>query len=142
MRKNEPISKVMQPADAAASVHIDQKLSEVRRKLAAPGVHHVAVLSGQTLMGMISATDMLKMTFTAYGGDERSFDAYLDHEFKIADVMTRSLNTLSTESSVREAVHQLAEGMYHAVPVVDALGHFAGLVTSTDLLRHMRTMYE
>lgn len=137
MRKNELVTKVMQPATKIQSVHVDQKLSEVRRILGDHQVHHVPVLSGDKIVGMISATDILKMTFTAYGGDDRAFDAYLDHEFKIADVMTPNLNTLTEHGTIREVAQLLSEGNYHSVPILDAGGTFVGLVTSTDLARYV-----
>ncbi|MBA2661569.1 MAG: CBS domain-containing protein [Bradymonadaceae bacterium] len=141
MRRNELITKVMQAADQIQTVHVDQKLSEVRQILAENRFHHVPVLSGDKLVGLISATDMLKMTFTAYGGDDRAFDAYLDHTFKIEDVMTQSLTTVTDHATIREVTALLSEGHYHAVPVVDANDKFVGLVTSTDLVRHLGELY-
>jgi CBS domain-containing protein len=141
MRKNELATKIMTPASKVKSVHVDQKLSEVRHILGDHQVHHVPVLSGDTLVGLISATDMLKMTFTAYGGDDRSFDAYLDHEFKIEDIMTRSLTTLNTHATIREVALLLSEGVFNSVPILDENEKFAGLVTTTDLARHVHDLY-
>lgn len=142
MRKNEPVTKVMQPAAEVDTVHVDQKLSEVREILSDHRVHHVPVLSGEKLVGLISATDMLKMTFTAYGGDDRAFDAYLDHEFNIEDVMTQSLTTLKDQNTVRDVATLLSEGLYHSVPILDEDDNFVGIVTSTDLVRYLRELYD
>ena len=141
MRKNDPVVNLMTPVADLETVHVEQPLSRVRQILAETGVHHVPVVSGEKIIGLISATDMLKMTFTAYGGDERSFDAYLDHEFKIEDVMTRSLITIAREKSVRDAAELLSEGTFHALPVVDG-EKLVGIVTSTDLIRHLRGLYD
>lgn len=140
MRKNELITKILTPASEVHSVHVDQKLSEVRHLLAEYNIHHVPVLSGESLVGLISATDMLKMTFTAYGGDERSFDAYLDHEFKIEDVMTRELSTLTSKSTIREAALMLSEVDFNSLPIVDD-DTFVGLLTTKDLARHVHDLY-
>ncbi len=142
MKKNEPIDHVMQNIEKLNPVHVDQKLSKVRQLLADQKTHHIPVLSGKKLVGLVSATDMLKMTFTAYGGDDRAFDAYLDHEFKIEDVMTRSLITLTHKHTVRDAAELLGQGTFHALPVVDDDGNCMGMVTSTDLINHLRELYD
>ena len=140
MKKNESIEAVMTPAQQLQTVHIEQKLSDVRKILADPTIHHVPVLHGNTIVGLISATDMLKMTFTAYGGDDRSFDAYLDHEFTVEQVMTRSLTTLPRKATIRDAAQLLAQGTFHAVPVIEG-DTFEGLVTSKNLIAHLRDLY-
>lgn len=142
MRKNVSIQQLMTPAAELETVHVEQPLSKVRQLLADTTVHHVPVVSGDKIIGLISATDMLKMTFTAYGGDERSFDAYLDHEFTIDGVMTKSLITLNKDQSVRDAAELLAEGTFHSLPVVDEEGKLVGMVTSTDLIKHLRELYD
>lgn len=142
MKKNEAISHVMQPIDQLSVVHLDQKLSTVRQILADQKTHHVPVLHGKKLVGLLSATDMLKMTFTAYGGDERAFDAYLDHEFSIEGVMTRSVITLTEKQTVRDAAELLAQGTFHALPVINDRGDCVGMVTSTDLINHLRHLYD
>jgi len=142
MRKNVSIQQLMTPAAELETVHVEQPLSKVRQLLADTTVHHVPVVSGDKIIGLISATDMLKMTFTAYGGDERSFDAYLDHEFTIDGVMTKSLITLNKDQSIRDAAELLAEGTFHSLPVVDEEDKLVGMVTSTDLIKHLRELYD
>lgn len=142
MRKNVSIQQLMTPAADLDTVHIEQPLSKVRQLLADTHVHHVPVVSGEQIIGLISATDMLKMTFTAYGGDERSFDAYLDHEFTIEGVMTKSLITLNKDQSVRDAAELLADGTFHSLPIVDEDDKLVGMVTSTDLIKHLRELYD
>lgn len=141
MRKNELVTKIMTPANKVHTVHLEQKISEVRQLLSDHQIHHVPVLSADVIIGMISATDMLKMTFTAYGGDDRSFDAYLDHEFTIEDVMTKNLTTVTTHTPIREVALTLFEGAFNSLPVVNAEGNFMGLVTTKDLARHVHELY-
>lgn len=141
MKKNEQVKRIMTPVESLKTVHLEQKLSDVRKLLAEHAWHHVPVLSGEKLVGMVSATDMLKMTFTAYGGDDRSFDAYLDHEFSIADVMTTSLETIGEGDTIKQAAGILSKGKFSALPVVDGKGLCVGLVTTTDLILHLQALY-
>ncbi len=141
MRKNELVTKIMTPASEVQSVHVGQKLSEVRQLLSDNQVHHVPVLNEDTLVGLISATDMLKMTFTAYGNDDRAFDAYLDHEFTIEGVMTQDLSSLTIHDTIREASLLLSENVFNSLPILDDDNKFVGLLTTKDLARHVHELY-
>ena len=138
MKRNESISKIM--TTSIETVHTGQKLSEVRRMLANNPYHHVPVVSGGKLIGMISASDMLTLSLAIYGVDERAVDAMLDAEHTIESVMTTELTTISVKDTVRSAAELLGEGSYHSLPVVDE-GKLSGLVTSTDVIRYLLAQY-
>lgn len=139
MKRNEPIRSIM--STDVTTVNVSQKLSEVRRLLAEGRFHHLPVLSGKKLVGLISASDMIKLSFSAYGADERAVDALLDHEFSIEGVMVKDLQTIGSGRTVREAAQLLKSGDFHSVPVVDDAGDLVGIVTSTDLIRYLIDQY-
>ncbi len=139
MKRNESVKKIM--TAQVTTVNVSQKLSEVRKILAEQSIHHVPVVSGTKLVGMISATDMVRLTLTVYGADQRQVDAMLDHQFKIEDVMTKELRTIDSRRTVREAAAALREGKFHSLPVVDEDQHLVGLVTSTDLIEYLLDQY-
>lgn len=135
MKRNVPLKSIM--TREVATVNVSQKLSDVRKLIAELKIHHVPVVSGPLLVGLISATDLVRVSFSAYGADQRAVDAMLDHEFSIEGVMVRELVTLKESSTIREATEFLSSGAFHSVPVVDDDGNLAGLVTSTDLIRYL-----
>ncbi len=139
MKRNVPISTIM--SSDLFSVHTGQPLSEVRRLLAERPLHHVPVVSGKKLVGLISATDMLRLSFQAYGTDERTVDAVLDSQFSIDKVMTTRLVTLHHKRTIRDAAELLREGTFHSLPVVNDDGELVGIVTSTDLIRYHLDQY-
>lgn len=139
MKRNEPIKSIM--TTDAISVNVTQKLSEVRRLMSDKGIHHVPVVSGTKLVGLLSATDMVRLSFSAYGADERAVDAMLDHEFTIEKSMNTNLVTLPDRGTVRDAAERLREGEFHSLPVVDADGNLVGIVTSTDLIKYLFDQY-
>lgn len=53
---------------------------------------------------------------------------------RVADLMTRQLRCLRETDSLATAVAAMQELFIRHVPVVDAEGHLAGLVTQRDLL--------
>lgn len=138
MKRNEPITKIM--TREIQTVHTGQKLSEVRRMLASNPYHHVPVVSGDKLIGLISATDMIKLSLAIYGVDERAVDAMLDDQHTIESVMTTELTTISTKDTVRRAAELLGEGRFHSLPVVEG-ETLVGLVTSTDVIRYLLDQY-
>jgi CBS domain-containing protein len=139
MRKNEPISKIL--TKDVETVHVGMAVSDVRKLFAQKGFHHVPVVSGEKLVGMITASDVLGIMVEGVGADDRSMDAYLDHRFSIEELMTKGLQTLPVKSTIADAAELLSEGDYHAVPVVSDGGSLEGLVTSTDLIRYLRGLF-
>jgi CBS domain-containing protein len=139
MKKNEPISKVL--TTDVITTHVAQKVSDVRKLFAEHGFHHVPVVSGEELVGLISASDILGISVEGVGSDEMSMDAYLDHQFSIEKLMKTDLKTLPEKSTVADAAEVLSDGDIHAVPVVSESNKLIGLVTSTDLIRFLRDQF-
>ena len=79
MKRNEPITKIM--STQLITVHHGDPVSKVRQLIRDQGLHHVPVVSGDQLVGMLSSGDILKLNFGAVSGDERAVDAALDHAF-------------------------------------------------------------
>ncbi|MEZ6186499.1 MAG: CBS domain-containing protein [Planctomycetota bacterium] len=139
MKRNESIQKVM--TTKLVTVHTAMKVSEARRTLAEGSFHHLPVVSGDELVGLISASDLTKVEIAGWGTDRRSLDAVLDHQFTITDLMTKDVETLPTSAKVKDAANLLAEGRFHSVPVVDEHKNLKGLVTSTDLIRYLADQF-
>lgn len=139
MRKNDPVSNIM--AVDIVSVQDGQPLSEVRRFMADLGVHHVPVLTGKKLVGLVSFTDMMKLSLVINGATEHTIDTIIDQQFTIKDVMSDNLVTLNVKDSVRQAADKLSEGSFHSLPVVDENDNLVGIVTSTDLIRYLSDQY-
>lgn len=138
MKRNEPVSKIM--TRELQTVHVGQKLSEVRRMLAANPYHHVPVVSGDKLVGLISSTDMIRLSLAIFGADQRAVDTMLDASHTIESVMTTKLSTIGAKDTVREAAELLGEGSFHSLPVVED-GKLVGMVTSTDVIRYLLAQY-
>jgi len=139
MKKNEPIDKVL--TRDVETVHTGMSVSDVRKLFAERGFHHVPVVSGRKLLGMITASDVLGITVDGVGADDRSMDAYIDHRFSIEEIMTKDLVTLPRKSTIADAADLLSQGTFHAIPVVDTSAELHGLVTSTDLIRYLRELF-
>lgn len=123
----------------ALSIHAGEPISKARKLMRDCGLHHLPVVSGKDLVGIISFSDILRVSFgDAFGTDERTVDATLDHTMSVDSIMTKNPAVLKRDATVRDAAELLAGGSFHAVPIVEADGRaLAGMVTSTDLIRYL-----
>ena len=60
----------------------------------------------------------------------------------VAEVMQRSVVSLSPDDSLLDAHRVLSEGEIHGAPVVDEVGEIVGVVSSTDLIRAVAEEHE
>lgn len=135
MRKNEPITSVM--SKELITVHEADPVSKVRQLIQQHHVHHVPVVKGSALIGIVSWTDIMRISFGDFGNqDGKQLDTILDHTYKMVDVMVADPIKLNVSGTVREAARILSEGNYHALPIVDG-DKLVGIVTSTDLLKFL-----
>lgn len=134
------VSSIMTRDVVAA--HLGQRPSEVRHLLVDHGVHHIPIVDGGNLVGIISATDLHKLSMASYGADERAVDAFLDHQFSVEDIMKTRLVTVAGTDTIRRAAEILGEGVFHSLPVVDPTGRLVGMVTTTDLVRYLLEQYD
>jgi len=139
MKKNETISNVM--SNNIIAVQQGQSLSEVRHKMMDSNIHHIPVLAGQQLVGMVSFTDMMKLNVVINGADDRTIDAIIDQQFQIKDVMSKELKTLGIKDTIRQASDILSENNFHAIPVTNGSGELQGIVTSSDLICYLSSQY-
>lgn len=136
MTKREPIQTVM--TSEPTYVQRSQPISQVYDLLDGAPFHHVPVLDGDRPVGMVSASDILRLVYDIDGSDDRMLRTMLDHQFNIDDAMTEDLRTLAPTASVYDAASMLSDGSLHSVLVVDDDGKLVGIVTSTDLVRYLR----
>ena len=135
MKHNQPVTKIM--SRNLVTVHHGDPISKVRQLIREHGVHHIPVVSGDQLVGLISHTDILRVSFgDVFNTDERSVDATLDHTMTIEQLMAKDVASLNEQSTIREAAEILSQGKFHSLPVVSS-GKVVGMVTSTDLIRYM-----
>lgn len=125
MKQLDPISHVM--TTNVKTVQISQKMSEVLRILSENQIHHVPVVDGRKLVGIISTTDIIRLSITVSTADGWSIER----------VMNRNLVTIEIHDTVRKAAQLMSDGIFHSLPVVNKDGHLVGIITSTDLIRYL-----
>jgi len=133
--RTEPVSALM-TRDVHA-VQVDAAPSQVRDLLRRHPFHHVPVLDGEVVVGMLSSADLAALGLEAWGVDETTVDAELDASFDLRALMSHDVVSIHAEDPILRATELLADGSIHALPVVDGDNRLIGVVTSTDLIRYL-----
>lgn len=140
MKQNELITKIMSKSPHTANS--TTSLREVAGTFAEHSIHHLPVVDGQKLIGMIAYSDLLRLSFAdAFNQDRKEVLAYLDETKKITDVMTKNVVTLKVKDTIKEAAKLLCQGQFHACCITEDNGDLAGIVTSTDVIKYLVDQY-
>lgn len=100
-------------------------------------IRHIPVVSGHVIVGMLSYTDLLRISFAdAINDDETEVDTIVYNMFTIDQVMTKNVMTVNSETTIKDAAKILAKNEFHALPIVDN-GELVGIVTTTDLINYL-----
>lgn len=138
MKKREAVSQIM--TANVLSVQVSKTLRDVIEIVKKNHVRHVPVLEGQKLVGIISSTDINRLTFGALFENQEGVDESIINMLSIEQIMTRNPKTVNASDPIREVAELLAEADYHSLPV-EKDGEITGIVTTTDLLKYYLDQY-
>jgi CBS domain-containing protein len=100
-------------------------------------IRHIPVVSGDVVVGMLSFTDLLRLSFADVTDNvDEDADALVYNMFTIKQVMKKNIITVSSSNSIKEVAEILATKEFHALPVVDN-NKLVGIVTTTDLIIYL-----
>jgi CBS domain-containing protein len=90
-----------------------------------------------TLVGIMSLTDLQRMSFAgSIGPEESDVDSAIFEMLDVRQIMQGKPVSISIDSKVKEVAEVLSEREFHALPVVDG-DKLVGIVTTTDLIRFL-----
>lgn len=107
----------------------DNTLADVRDIMLNKHIHHIPILDGKKLVGMVTSWDLFKLG--------KSADEYA--AMKVSEVMTRRVATLDPDQHLGAVAEVLTRHLFHAVPIVNDEHELLGIVTSTDIIRYEHT---
>lgn len=135
MKKRTPISAIM-TKDVITLNHTDS-LETAERLFKTKKIRHIPVVSGEAIIGMLSYTDLLRISFADTASeDEESVNAIVYTMFTIEQVMAKNLIKVSSTTIIKEVAEILSKKEFHALPVVDN-EKLVGIVTTTDLINYL-----
>ena len=138
MKKREPISHIM--TKTVVTANENDELKTVVEQLRKHVIRHIPIVRGKEVVGIISRTDINRLTFGAlFEGQEGADEAILDM-LTISQVMTSKPKTVSSDTIIRDLAEIFVKEDFHALPVVDN-GQLKGIVTTTDVVKYFLEQY-
>ena len=139
MKKREKVGNIM--TTDVVTVNVTNSLQEANHLFSKHHIRHIPVVSGEKLIGILSQTDILRISFgntfgeEQTGGDEAIFDM-----LSINQVMKHSPRTVSPEDTLKDAAEVLADKEFHALPVVEN-DKLVGIITTTDIIKYFLSLF-
>jgi predicted transcriptional regulator len=115
------------------SIDVNEPASEVLRLFAGYPIHHLPVLSGQKVVGMLSSADVMKLDALLPKGGVPA-DQFLNQRIRLATLMSKPVVTIRPERLLTDAAELMARHGIHALPVVNAQDDLLGIITTTDII--------
>ncbi|MCS6769811.1 MAG: CBS domain-containing protein [Candidatus Caldarchaeum sp.] len=106
-----------------------ETLAAVAEKMLGSKVSSVVVISNGKVVGIVTEKDFVKF-----------FTLRVPPDDVVKNHMTRSVITVSENTSVNEAKNIMAANKIRHLPVVDEKGRFVGMVTTRDIVEAVETL--
>jgi CBS domain-containing membrane protein len=137
--KNIPVTEVM--TKNIVTISNKSSLDEAERLMRKNHIRHLPVVKGGKLVGIISLTDILRLSFGDTYQDDEEVDVAVFNMLTLESVMVNRPTTITTTQTVMEAAEILAEKEFHALPVTEG-EKVVGIVTTTDLIKFFVKHYK
>lgn len=135
MKTIPPISTIM--SVKIITLKKDDDLETAEHLFKKHKIRHIPVVNGDAIIGMLSYTDLLRISFAdAVDDSETEIESLVYNMFTIEQVMAKHVVTVSSTTSIKDVAKILAKKEFHALPVVDD-GALVGIVTTTDLINFL-----
>ena len=139
MKKRASVKDIMTKNLVRISLH-DGTIQQAKDIMEENEIRHLPVTNGNDLVGIISLTDIKRISFGANYGQEETVDRAIFDSLKLNQVMAQEPVTISTDTTIKEAAEILSSNEFHALPVVED-SKLEGIVTTTDLIKYLIDQY-
>nr|WP_314835134.1 CBS domain-containing protein [uncultured Flavobacterium sp.] len=140
MKHKVPVSAIM--TKNVIKLNLADDLTKAEQLFKQNKIRHIPVVNGNKIIGMLSYTDLLRISFVdAVDDDAEIVDATVYNMFTVEQVMAKKLVTISPETTIKDTAEILSKNEFHALPV--CLGELlVGIVTTTDLIKYLIDQYK
>ena len=140
MQATTPISRIM--TRKPETVKPSDTMEAVRRIFEKRGFHHIPVLEGKKLVGLVSYSDYLQLIRTVFDNpQEARVNEKVLNATVVADVMTKNVLCLSQNDTAELALRIFKANQFHSLPVIDDQHHLVGIITTYDLMKVLETFF-
>jgi CBS domain-containing protein len=116
------------------TVSVHSSLAEVNALMVRKSIRHVPVIDGTALIGIISRTDIDRLSFSGLFGEEEGEESVFDL-LALDQVMRHNPRSVKEDDDLQTVAAIFVNEEFHALPVVDNDNNIKGIITTTDMMR-------
>lgn len=132
MKKRELVSKIM--TKNLVKLNLNDSLSKAEGLFKKNKIKHLPVVSGDKIVGMLSYSDLLRISFADATDDSGDYiESTVYDMFTLEQVMTSKVVCVESDDTIKDVAEILAREHFHALPVIEH-DKIIGIVTSTDII--------
>lgn len=138
MKQKVSVSTIM--TKNVVKLNLQDDLTKAESLFKKHKIRHIPVVNGNRVIGMLSYTDLLRISFVDSVDEDELIDATVYNMFTVEQVMAKNLITISPETTIKEAAEILSNKEFHALPICEG-NLLVGIVTTTDLIKYLIDQY-
>ena len=132
MKHRVPVSVIM--TKNVIKLKITDDLTKAEELFKKNKIRHIPVMNGNKIIGMLSYTDLLRISFVdAVDDDAEVVDTTVYNMFTVEQVMAKKLITISPETTIKEAAEILSQKEFHALPVCEGFSALKTKLPATKI---------
>ena len=134
MKRRTPISTIM--STNLITLNKSDTLENAEKLFKKHKIKHIPVVNNKEIIGMLSYSDILRISFADISDDEKNVDSFVYDMFTIKQVMAKNVFMVPPYATIKEVAELLSKKVFHALPVVED-NELVGIVTTTDLINYL-----
>lgn len=139
MKHKVPVSTIM--TKNVIKLNVSDSLTKAESLFKKHHIRHIPVVKHNLIIGMLSYTDLLRISFAdELDDEENTIDITVYNLFSVEQVMTKNLTTIFPDTTIKEAAEILSKNEFHALPIVEN-DTLIGIITTTDLIKYLIDQY-
>ena len=139
MKAVVPVSTIM--TQNVVKLNLNDDLTKAETLFKKHHIRHIPVVKGNSILGMLSYTDLLRISFVdAVDDEDEVVDATVYNMFTVEQVMAKKLIKVDPDTTIKETAEILSKNEFHALPVCQG-DLLVGIVTTTDLIKYLISQY-
>lgn len=138
MKQRVPISEIM--TKNLVTANVTDSLRHISTLLKENNIRHLPIVSGRSLVGIISKTDILRLSFADIYEGQDNVDETVFEMLRTEQVMVHNPSTVDVHDTVKEVADMMSKVEFHALPVLEE-GKIVGIISTTDLIKYLLAQY-
>lgn len=136
MNIKDPVKSIM--TQKVTTIELDKSLQKANDILLTHKFRHLPVVENGKLIGILSLTDIRRLSFSqAYGDPELVADNAIFELLSIEQVMNHTPHVVNETDTIESVAQALTKEEFHALPVMNSSNELAGIITTTDIIKHL-----